>query len=158
MDLIFSTCKVREKRVCGDFRYLYQSRFNGPFPRRHRWLLSGCAAPETTFVGIWAIWHLWRQGYEASKSDSLKPREYIHSLAQATHGWHAAPFCLVYSSIHGKQNTRRQRISRPRAPPPKSSLQGLLEVKDTHCPRTIRWIYAEERRTFPGAARVLSFE
>ena len=30
-------------------------------------------------VGIWALRHTRRQGYEASKVDSLKPRKYIHS-------------------------------------------------------------------------------
>ena len=29
-------------------------------------------------VGIWALRHIRRQGYEASKVDSLKPRKYIH--------------------------------------------------------------------------------
>ena len=37
-------------------------------------------------------------------------------------------------------------------------LQGLLEIKDTHRPRTLQKGYVWEHRTFLGAVRVLNFE
>ena len=37
-------------------------------------------------------------------------------------------------------------------------LQGLLKVKDTHRPRTLRQVYAQEHRTVLGAVRVVKLE
>ena len=39
-----------------------------------------------------------------------------------------------------------------------SEVQGLLKIKDTHRPRTLRQFYAQEHRTFLEAVRALSFE
>ena len=39
-----------------------------------------------------------------------------------------------------------------------NSLQELLEIKDTHRPRTLRWVFPKEHRTFLGAVRVPNFE
>jgi hypothetical protein len=38
------------------------------------------------------------------------------------------------------------------------AIQGTLEIKDTHRPRTLRWFPAQENTTFLGAVRVLNFE
>ena len=37
-------------------------------------------------------------------------------------------------------------------------IQGLLETKDTHRPRTLQLVYAQEYKTFLAAVPVLNFE
>ena len=39
-----------------------------------------------------------------------------------------------------------------------AALQGLLEIKDTHRPRALRWGWSLEHRTTLGALCVLNFE